>query len=93
MTIKWELSVSDWRHHVVDDHQDYPGDAPTARCGHWLMIITSPRDKSCGKQCQECATAITPTPAQRRHPNPRPGRWLSTLPSTQLPAAGAVPPP
>jgi hypothetical protein len=24
MTIKWGLSVSDWRDHAVDDHQDYP---------------------------------------------------------------------
>jgi hypothetical protein len=59
MTIKWGLSVSDWRDRAVDDHQDYPGGALKARCGHWLMIVTPLRDKSCGKQCQECATAIT----------------------------------
>ncbi len=40
MTIKWGLSVSDWRDHAVDDHQDYPGGALKARCGHWLMIVT-----------------------------------------------------
>ena len=60
MTIKWGLSVADWRDHAVDDCQDYPGGALQARCGHWLMIVTPLRDKSCGKQCQECA-AITGT--------------------------------
>jgi hypothetical protein len=60
MTIKWGLSVLDWRDHAVDDHQDYPSGALNARYGHWLMIVTPLRNKSCGKQWQECATAITP---------------------------------
>jgi hypothetical protein len=60
MTITWGLSVSNWRDHAVDDHQDYPGGALKARCGHWLMIVTPLRDKSRGKQCQEYATPITP---------------------------------
>ena len=61
--IRWGLSVADWRDHAIDDHQDYPGPsgALQARCGHWLMIVTPLRDKSCVKQCQECATAITGT--------------------------------
>ncbi len=61
MTIKWGLSVADWRDHAVDDHQDYPGGALQARCGHWLMIVTPLRDTSCGTQCPGCATAITGT--------------------------------
>jgi hypothetical protein len=60
MTIKWGLSVSDWRDHAVDDHLHYPGGARQARCGHWLMIVTPLREKSCGKQCEKCA-AITGT--------------------------------
>lgn len=60
-SIKWGLSVSDWHDHAVGDHQDYPGGALQARCGHWLMIVTPLRDKSCGKRCQKCADAITGT--------------------------------
>lgn len=62
MTIKWGLSVSDWHDHAVDNHQDYPGGALQARCGHLLMVVTPLRDTSCGTQCQACATATAASP-------------------------------
>jgi hypothetical protein len=58
--IRSGLSVADWHDHAVDDDQDYPGGSLQARCGHWLMIATPLRTKSCGK-CETCATAITGT--------------------------------
>ncbi len=61
MSIKWGLSVADWHDHAVDHHHNYPGGALQARCGHWLMIVTPLRDKSCGKQCAECAAIVGAT--------------------------------
>jgi hypothetical protein len=61
MSIKWGLSVLDWRDHAINDHHDHPTGVYKAQCGHSLMTVTPLRDTSCGTQCQACADAIAGT--------------------------------
>ncbi|MGH3540719.1 MAG: hypothetical protein ACRDQJ_20860 [Pseudonocardiaceae bacterium] len=59
MSIKWSLSVLDWRDHAIDDHHDHPAGVFKARCGHAVMMVTALRETSCGTKCEACAVAVT----------------------------------
>jgi len=45
MSIKWGLSVPDWRDHAIEAHHDHPTSVHKAQCGHSLMMVTPLRDK------------------------------------------------
>jgi hypothetical protein len=38
MSIKWGLSVLDWRDHASNDHHDHPTGVYKVQCGHSLMM-------------------------------------------------------
>jgi hypothetical protein len=61
MSIKWGLSVLDWRYHAINDHHDHPDRRVQNPLRHSLMMVTPLRDTSCGTQCQACADAIAVT--------------------------------
>jgi hypothetical protein len=58
MSIKWALSVLDWRDHAINENQDHPIGVLKAECGHLLMLVTPLRETSCGTKCEACALAV-----------------------------------
>jgi hypothetical protein len=54
MTIKWGLSILDWRHHAIDELAHHPIGVFKAQCGHQLMTVTPLREHPPGKVCAEC---------------------------------------
>jgi hypothetical protein len=54
-TMKWGLSVLDWRSHAIDECGDHPLGVLKAECGHLLMMVTTLHDRPSGALCQECA--------------------------------------
>jgi hypothetical protein len=58
MSIKWGLSVLDWRDHAINNR---PTGVYKAQCSHSLVMLTPLRDTSCGTQCQACTDAIAGT--------------------------------
>lgn len=58
MSIKWGLSVLDWRDHAINESPGHPiGGVLKAECGHLLMLVTPLREISCGTKCEACALA------------------------------------
>ncbi|MGH3673659.1 MAG: hypothetical protein ACRDSH_24020 [Pseudonocardiaceae bacterium] len=56
MTVRWGLSVLDWRSHaVVDEYADHPSGCYRATCGHHLMRVTPLVETPGGRTCEECA--------------------------------------
>ncbi len=58
MSIKWGLSVLDWRDHAIDEDQDHPAGVLKAQCGHSLMVVTALRGTSCRTRCEACAVVV-----------------------------------
>jgi hypothetical protein len=48
MTVRWGLSVQDWRGHAVDELGDHPSGVYRAECGHLLLGGGGAAGTACG---------------------------------------------
>ncbi|MGH3815073.1 MAG: hypothetical protein ACRDUV_21950 [Pseudonocardiaceae bacterium] len=55
MSIKWGLSVLDWRDHAINERRMHPIGVYKAECGHLLMMVTTLHETPYGKACEACA--------------------------------------
>ncbi len=55
MSIRWGLSVLDWRSHAIDERRHHPTGVYVAECGHSLMMVTKLHDRPNGRPCEACA--------------------------------------
>jgi hypothetical protein len=98
LSIKWGLSVLDWRDHAINESQDHPIGVFKAECGHLLMLVTALRETSAGQSARRAHSPSPGTPSER----PR-WREISTvdyrahadeiLPACSRPGAPSPPPP
>lgn len=65
MSIKWGLSVLDWRDHAINESQDHPIGVLKAECGHLLMLVTPLRETSCGTKYERAHSQSPGTPSER----------------------------
>lgn len=56
MTIRWGLSILDWRSHAIDERRYHPVGVFKAECGHLLMMVVQLYEQPGGKPCETCAT-------------------------------------
>jgi hypothetical protein len=60
MTVKWSLSVLDWRSHVITVPDKFADGVVVARCGHQL-IPTVVRTEPIAVACRDCVAAAGAT--------------------------------
>ncbi len=70
MSVKWGLSVLDWRSHAINEHAKHPLGVFKAECGHLLMMVTTLREKPFGEVCAALRfdRAMTEVPGRIRPP-------------------------
>ena len=60
MTIRWGLSILDWRSHAIDERRYHPVGVFKAECGHLLMMVVQLHEQPSGKPCEACAAVAGP---------------------------------
>jgi hypothetical protein len=90
MSIKWGLSVLDWRDHAINDHHDHPTGVYKAQCGHSLMMVTHCGTHRAGLNARR---APTQSPLRVRHPKSpdRSPGWAGKPPPSNAASSRVLP--
>jgi hypothetical protein len=55
VSVKWGLSVLDWRSHAINERAEHPIGVLRAECGHLLMTVTVLHETPYTASCEACA--------------------------------------